>query len=199
MAQSAQSGIWGLNALRHHPKTFFAQVVEHPAEDSGHNDRPADQGRCGRNFADPDPSPKRSHRRLHGSDQCRERRRDQGRTNDVEHHAECHRNQPKPGCHQILAGGQVKQMTRERQCDDRVVSDECEPVSICPTQRGYQATRRPRHSASAAARLALKLSRLVRARSPLKWLWIEEWTATNFWSDRIRRKRSMARSRRRKG
>ena len=28
--------------------------------------------------------------------------------------------------------------------------------------------------ARTAARLALKLSRLVRARSPLKWLWIEE-------------------------
>ena len=32
----------------------------------------------------------------------------------------------------------------------------------------------------------------------LKWLWIDQWTAANFWSDPIRPKRSMARSRRRR-
>jgi putative transposase len=37
----------------------------------------------------------------------------------------------------------------------RVLSDKCEPVSVCPTQVGHQAARRPRHSARAATRLAL--------------------------------------------
>jgi hypothetical protein len=36
-------------------------------------------------------------------------------------------------------------------------------------------------------------------RSALNRLWIEEWTAANFCNDRIRRKRSIARSRRRNG
>ena len=36
-----------------------------------------------------------------------------------------------------------------------VLSDECEPVSVCPTRPGRQAAKSPRHSARAAAREAL--------------------------------------------
>ena len=36
-----------------------------------------------------------------------------------------------------------------------VLSDQCEPVSVCPTQPSLQAARRPRHSARAAARVCL--------------------------------------------
>src|SRR5690606_2858117 len=55
------------------------------------------------------------------------------------------------------------------------------------------------HSAKAADRRALKLSRLLRWRSWLKWLWKAAWTELNFCKVFIWRKRSMARSRRRNG
>lgn len=59
--------------------------------------------------------------------------------------------------------------------------------------------KRPRHSARAAARLGLKMSQLERIRSRLKWLDMEAWTDGNFCRIRIRRNRSMARSRLRNG
>ena len=66
-------------------------------------------------------------------------------------------------------------------------------TSLCfPYPTKVQAAKSCRHSAKAADRFALKLSRLQGARCVLKWLWSEEWTATNFCSDRIRAKRSMA-------
>lgn len=58
---------------------------------------------------------------------------------------------------------------------------------------------RVRHSARAAARLALKSGLLERLRTWLKWFVTDAWTAANFCKLRIRRKRSIARSRRRKG
>ena len=61
------------------------------------------------------------------------------------------------------------------------------------------AAQRPRHSARVAARFSLKMCRLERLRSWLKWLNTEEWTAANFCKLRIRRKRCIARSRRRNG
>jgi len=47
----------------------------------------------------------------------------------------------------------------------RVLSDQCELVYVCPTQAGRQAAKRPRHSARAAARAALWLVRLESDRS----------------------------------
>ncbi len=41
-----------------------------------------------------------------------------------------------------------------------VLSVECEPVSVYPSQDFRQAARRPRHSARAASRFALKFVRL---------------------------------------
>ena len=56
-----------------------------------------------------------------------------------------------------------------------------------------------RHSAIAAERLILKLSRLQRCRSTLKRLWIEAWTAANFCNDLALLNFAIARSRRRNG
>ena len=59
-------------------------------------------------------------------------------------------------------------------------------------------TPRQRHSARASSRFCLKVARDERLRSMLKWLVTEAWTAANFCRLRMRRNRSMARSRRRK-
>ena len=56
-----------------------------------------------------------------------------------------------------------------------------------------------RHSDSATSRLFLKSTLLTRWRWWLKWLWIDAWTETNFCKLRVRRKFSIARSRRRNG
>ncbi len=56
-----------------------------------------------------------------------------------------------------------------------------------------------RHSAGAAERLSLKISRLTRWRYWLKGLWTEAWTAVNFGKVFMRRKRAIARSCLRKG
>jgi len=58
---------------------------------------------------------------------------------------------------------------------------------------------RPRHSARAAARLALLRVRLERLRSRLKWLVTGAWTGANFCRLRVRLKRSSASSSRRNG
>ena len=62
----------------------------------------------------------------------------------------------------------------------------------------YQA-RRPRHLVIAALRLALKRGLLERLHFWLKWFVAEARTAANFWRQRTRLKRSIARSRRWKG
>ena len=64
----------------------------------------------------------------------------------------------------------------------------------CPLFRA-----RPRHSARAAVRVALKCGLLVSERSWLKWIETDARTAPNFRRLRIRWKRSFARSRRRTG
>ena len=61
------------------------------------------------------------------------------------------------------------------------------------------AAQRPRHSARAAARLALKMGLLERLRSWLTWFVTEAWTEANFCKLRMRRNRSIARARRRNG
>jgi sn-glycerol 3-phosphate transport system ATP-binding protein len=61
------------------------------------------------------------------------------------------------------------------------------------------AAQRPRHSARAAARFRLKRGLLERLRSVLKWFVTEAWTEANFCKVRMRRNRSIARSRRRNG
>ena len=61
------------------------------------------------------------------------------------------------------------------------------------------AAQRSRHSARAAMRFCLKICRLERLRSWLKWLKTEAWMDANFCNVRMRRKRSIARSRLRKG
>lgn len=81
----------------------------------------------------------------------------------------------------------------------KVLSDECEPVSVTPAPPGDQAARRPRHSARAAARVCLWMLRFWGWRSDGKWLWTEAWTEANFCSVCIRRNRNIAPSRRRKG
>ena len=56
-----------------------------------------------------------------------------------------------------------------------------------------------RHSARAAARSCLKMSRRLRWRWWLKWLWIEAWTEANFCRVLISLNRTIAPSRLRKG
>jgi hypothetical protein len=71
-------------------------------------------------------------------------------------------------------------------------------LSLPASARTY-AEQSSRHSARAAAGFSLKVDREVRLRSELKWMTTEAWTAANFCKLRMRRKRSIARSRRRNG
>ena len=80
-----------------------------------------------------------------------------------------------------------------------VLSDQTKKSQIQPACATTQAEQRWLHSLRAASRRALKMSREVRWRSWLKWLWTEPCMAVSFWRLRICRKRSMARSRRRNG
>lgn len=77
--------------------------------------------------------------------------------------------------------------------------DKCEPVSAPPAPAAYQATKRPRHSAMAAARDCLEWSRFRRWRSVGKGLGTETWTDAHFCNLRMRRNRNIACSRRRNG
>jgi len=67
-----------------------------------------------------------------------------------------------------------------------------------PSSERYQAASW-RHSARAVARSFLNLSRRLRWRSTLKWLWIEAWTAANFYRTFMSLNLAIAPSRRRNG